>query len=281
MAQPRTSEAWRRLLGTTAGGTGSAASRQQRSRAELVEHWSADVWNWLTGVDHTSDSLPWLPDREFDQGVPLIWTTDEKEKIDPADPTAGIKPFPSSLPYLRRYTACVVSDLPEDRILFVDKSRQMFVSHSTLLCLDWIGKTQQGRRMVWSKHTEDESMEMLEDKIRAVHRRLPRWVQDAFPTSMKPAKRVKYPSTGSYIVAANTTAATGIARGGTASVMGIDEAAFQEAFQATFEAALPMAGKIIAVTTAQNGPPGARFFYAKIRPGRDETHQAFTGGMEE
>lgn len=252
------SQGWADLLDIKGGA--SSASRLQRQRAELLEHWSADVWNWLTGIDPTTHDTTFPPFDHYDDGVPVIMTTDERDSTNP------IKPWPS-LPYLRLYTAAMVSDAPENRILLVDKARQMMATTATLLAWDWVCRTQQSRVILWSKITEDEAIVQLEQKVRAVHRRLPNWLAEVWWLKDRPAKVLKY-HTHSVIQAVNQVAARGAARGQTASRIGVDEAAYQDAFPAIWTAAMPMSAQLVALTTATVGPPGATFFNEKIAEGR-------------
>ncbi len=211
---------------------------------ELLEYWAKHPWNWLSGTD-------------FD-GTPLIRTADEKDEERP------IKPYPTDKPYLKR----LVQILVDERLVMVDKSRQMIVSTTCLLVIDWYCRFRDARRWLVSKHKEGESVELIKDKIRRVHERLPKWVQEALPQSKTPAIRVDYPGTGSYIRAVAQNVAQSEARGGTASGMLIDEAARQDQFGDIMAASLPMAGKIWAVTTAMVGSQGARTFKSYIDEGK-------------
>lgn len=214
------------------------------AESELMEFWSEHPWNWLTG-------------KNLD-GEPLIMTTDEKDDNNP------VKPFPAK-DYLKEY----VDVLMNERIVMVDKSRQMLISTTTLLVMDWFCKFRPSRRGLVSKHKEGEAVELIRDKIRNVHERLPLWVKTALPLSKTPAIRIDYPNTGSYIRAVAQNVAVSEARGGTASIVLIDEAAFQDQFGEMMSAALPMANRIWAVTTANIGNPGARVFKRYIDEGAE------------
>jgi hypothetical protein len=261
MSNPRAKGAWTSLLNVKGGS--SAASRLARTRADLIVHWEADVWNWLTGVDPTTRSLSFLPDREFPAGVPIIWTTDEKH----SDP---VRPFPAHLEYLRYYTAAMVSKAPEDKFIWIDKSRQMLASTGLILAWDWWCRVEQSRRILWSKLTQEQAADMLNEKARAMDRRLPEWVRELYGASATPQHRIKYRKTGSMFLAVNEEAAAGAARGGTGTAIAVDEAAYQDKLKAIIIASIPMAGKVVALTTAQVGGPdsGAGYFYQQIKPGR-------------
>lgn len=233
-----------------------------RQRQELMEHWRSGVWAWLSGVDTTTHETPLAPDRYYPHGVPLIWTTDEKDNEHP------VKPFPVHLDYLRLYVETIVSTAPEDRTILIEKCRQMLASTGILLAFDWMCRTKDSRRILWSKINEKDAAEMLQDKVRAVHERLPLWVQEESPIKMKPYRKIPYLKTRSYMLAVNQVAAKTAARGGSASAIGVDECAYQDYFEDIFIAAQPMAAKLVALTTWTVGPPGAQFFYEKVKDGR-------------
>jgi hypothetical protein len=234
----------------------------ERSQDELWEWWSKDPWNWMTGIDTSRTIVPFAPDMVFPHGAPIIWTTDERDNEVP------VKPFPTDLEYLRLLTHTIISPEPEDRIVFIDKSRQMLVSTCVLLVFDWWCRFKPARRILWSKISEEQAADMLNEKVRAVHDRLPAWVQERSPMKAVPYKRLPYTATKSQLSAVNQKTAAGAARGGTATAIGVDEAAYQDYFEDIFEAAMPMAAKLVALTTAATGPPGATFFYEKISEGR-------------
>ena len=70
MKKTSQSEGWANLLDIRGGA--SSASRLQRARAELLEHWASDVWAWLTGVDTTTLDCNFPPFEHFDNGRPII-----------------------------------------------------------------------------------------------------------------------------------------------------------------------------------------------------------------
>jgi len=218
-----------------------------KERDRLWAHWGEHPNNWLCGFDTTNPEGP----------KQLIWTTDERDQAEP------VKPWPIEKEYLQRY----VDDLHTHNYVLLDKCRQMLVSTATLLYLDHLCRFKDSRRCVLSKRSEDEAIEMLEDKVRAVHRRLPEWVRLRSRQTPRPMKKVKYLDTGSYILAANEVVAKGAARGGTASVLVIDEGAFQDMFGEIWSAAQPMCDKIFGITTASVTGRGARVYKLMLDEG--------------
>jgi len=215
-----------------------------RQRQELLEHWTEHPWNYLTGKDT--------------DGRPMIWTKDEGDLLHP------VKPFPAHLDYLRLY----LDILMHENVVLVDKARQMMVTWVTLLYADWECRFHVARRCLLSKSTEDEAKEILRDKVRFSHHKLPDWFKKTSPLRDRPEIRCSYPKTGSYILAVAENVAEREARGGTASIVIVDEAARQREFESIMAASLPMATKIIAMTTAEVGNPGGKHFKTLIDEGK-------------
>lgn len=218
-------------------------SKLATARRDLIRHWSEHPWNYVTGRDT--------------DGRPIVWTKDER------DPEAPVKPFPSHLDYLREWYEVLF----RERLIFCDKPRQMYITTSTMLYIDWECMFRDARLWLISKTTEDEAKDILRDKIRFPHSQMPQWLQKARPVKDKPQVMVPYPATSSAILAVAENVAQRDARGKTASGVLVDEAARQREFQQIMAAALPMATKIIAVTTAELGNPGAITFRKYITEG--------------
>lgn len=219
----------------------SSSDGEMEARGALLEYWAEHPWNWLTGTDL--------------DGRPLIWTTD------PKDEDRRVKSWPD-YEYLRR----TVEVLFKEKKVLIDKARQMIVSTVCLLVADWFCKFRPGEGVLVSKVQEGEAIQIINDKIRVVHSRLPLWVREALPQSSTPQSYISYPhpEAESYIQAVAENAATTAMRGRMASIVMVDEAAFQDEFPKIMAAALPMANRIWAVTTANHGSPGARLFHAYI-----------------
>lgn len=216
----------------------------QKRRDALMRHWAEHPWHWLLGED--------TDEREVAPGIftrQIIWTTDERDDVRP------IKPFPRR-EYLRRF----VNILHTENEVLLDKARQMMATTLTLLYIDWTCRFRPARRWIISKNKESEAYDLLRDKIRAVHYRLPRWLQGRQPVSAEPASKVIYEQTGSYVLGAPENVADSEARGGTATGFLVDEAARQRMFGHIWAAAAPMSSKLFAITTAKLGGTGAKAF---------------------
>jgi hypothetical protein len=216
---------------------------------KLIHYWRKHPANYIFGTDDTNG------------GKPLIWTKDEKDSRRP------IKPFPTDKDFLRIY----VDLLWRQHKVLVDKSRQMVISTTTLRFMDWHCRFRDARRWLLSKATEDEAKELIEDKIRFGNRMLPEWLQKALPATEKPQRKVYYGFTSSYILGCNEAVAERQARGGTASGVFIDEAARQVFLKRLIAGASPMCDRIVAVTTADFGTPGADEFLRLRDEGKTPT----------
>jgi len=187
---------------------------------------------------------------EDEEGRRIIRTKDE------ADPVNPIKPFPNEL-YLEKLCDLIYN--PPSKLLFFDKPRQVMVTWLVMLTIDWFCRRFPARLWLVSKSTEEEAKVLLSDKVQHVHRHLPPWVQEMSTLHYKPAHRYRYVQQGSQLWAVAENAAEREFRGNTGSGIVIDEAAFQDHFRDMVTAAIPMDGRVVAVSTANIGNQGAIF----------------------
>ena len=213
---------------------------EDEARAALLKLWSEDPWEWLTGQDI--------------DGRPIIWTRDERDEKEPA------KAFPRDKPYLRR----LVQRALEPEPLFVNKARQMIVSTTLMLLADWIARFHDNRNILVSKQKEGESETLIREKLRSVHTRMPQWLSEASPASRTPANMITYYNTQSTLRGVAQNFAIGEARGTTASVVLIDEAAFQEYTGQIIDAVMAMSSRLWVVTTPRVSGAGAHVFRKMI-----------------
>jgi hypothetical protein len=235
-----------------------AVSAHAEDKAKLLVAWSGHPLAWLFGTD--------LDSR------PLIWTSDELDSINPT------KPYPD-----KEYLRYLIEILHTEPFVLIEKCRQMIVSTTVLLYMDWECRMVQSRRWVLSKRTEQESKDMLRDKLRAVHLRLPMWVQAVLPIKPRPAGRLIYPhhagAGDSYILGANEAMAVGQARGGTASGVAVDEGAYQDDLAGIIAASLPMTQRCWAITTPALGSPGGQEFKRLIDEAKGQSSQHLMEGL--
>lgn len=226
-------------------GGATAGNAHVEARRELLKTWAADPWAFLTG-------------RDVD-GTPMVVTQDE---LDDARP---LKAFPLDKPYLAAMAGVLLRERRPGElgamVTLVDKARQMMVSTLCMLLMYHTILFRTARLCFLSKQTRELAEDMLEQKVRSVHRRTPAWFQAALPLSMAPKDRATAEHTGSSIVCVAQNAAARHFKGNTGSIVLIDEAAVQEYFADMLEAARPMTNRIWAITTAYHGNPGADTFY--------------------
>ena len=209
-------------------------------RRALLREWSRDPWDFLTGRDT--------------DGRQIIFTKDEGDGDHP------YKPFPAK-PHLFRLTRDLFAD---EKVVLVDKSRQMMVSTLCCLLLLHLILFRRGRNCFISKQKRELAEMLMRDKIAGPYERLPVWVRDALPLEINKSQIVAT-RTDSRISAVAQNAAVGEFRGNRASIVLVDEAAFQEYFREMVGAAREMCDRMWAVTTANAGNPGAERFLELAR----------------
>lgn len=231
----RKSESIWNTVGSVVDASSSAVIAE---REKLWQHWSQHPWNYLTGRDT--------------DGRPILWTTDERDDKTP------VKPFPAEKEYLRWLTDQLWDE--QYRIVFVDKARQMYVSTICCLIIDWYCTFVADREVVVSRVKEESAIKLINDKIRKVHTRKPEWLRSRVAMSTTPERVITYGCSGSTVTAVAQNFGVSDSRGITASLIMVDEAAYQEYFPQIYQAVLPMSNRLWAVTTANVGNPGAALF---------------------
>jgi len=217
-----------------------AAEATVEERRDLLRSWSKDPWEFLTGRDT--------------DGRPLILTKDEGDADHP------YKAFPAKQ-HLFRLTRDL---LGEQRVVLVDKSRQMMVSTLCCLLLLHLILFRRGRNCFISKQKRELAEMLMRDKIAGPYERMPAWVRDALPLDITKTI-ITATRTDSRVSAVAQNAAMGEFRGNRASIVLIDEAAFQDQFPLMIGAAREMTERCWAVTTANSGNAGAEKFLELAR----------------
>lgn len=213
------------------------AVRLTRAQQYVIEKGGESAWTFLTS-------------RDPETNKPLIWTKDEADEKD------VVKPFPVHLDYVREYYKI----LDQEKTVLVDKARQMYITTSTMLYIHWYCLYRKARRVILSKSTEKEAKEIIRDKVRFVHQQMPLWAQAALPISKRPQRMIEYRNTNSVLIGSTQTVAETEARGGSASIVFVDEAARQMELGAIIGAVMPMAARLWLATTPDIGTPGAEEF---------------------
>lgn len=224
------------------GVSDSAKGGKTPAQQQLIHHMSQHPWNFLSAQDPET-------------GKAIIRTKDEI--------AGAIRPYPLVKKYLRNLVDSLVQDSYDETgavdVLIIHKSRQMIVTTTCMLVCLWELLFRAAQRIILSKVTEDDAKEILRDKVRAPWANMPDWVRRELPLDLKPEGRATAGSTGSYLLCSAENAAERECRGGTASRLVVDEAAFQDRSRDIFEAGVPMARRITLITTPLAGSPGGRF----------------------
>lgn len=212
-------------------------------RTHLLKQWGQSAISFLTAVDPTS--------IRTDGKTNYVWnTTDEREKVD--DPE---KPFPNWL-----YLAVLFDLIERYAVVGIQKSRQAFATTSLMAYAFWECAFKRSRKTLVSKATLPEAQEIIEAKIRVPWGRMPPWLREVLWIDDKPANKIRFRNSGSVVIAVAQNAAVRTMRGVTASRVIVDEAAFQQFFDAMMRAALPMSASIVALTSADGGEVGGQAF---------------------
>lgn len=217
-----------------------AAEATVEERRDLLREWSRDPWDFLTGRDT--------------DGRQIIYTKDE------GDPEHPYKAFPAKQ-HLFRLTRDLFG---EQKVVLVDKSRQLMVSTLCCLLILWLILFRRGRTCFVSKQKRELAEMLLRDKLVGPYERLPQWVREALPLECTKSQMVAL-KTDSRVNAVAQNAAVGEFRGNRASIVLVDESAFQEFFPQMIGAAREMCERMWAVSTANSGNPGAEKFLELIR----------------
>lgn len=205
--------------------------------AEALKHYSLTPANFLLGTDPFT-------------GEPIWKTQDEHDELNP------YKGFPD-----KEYIRSMLEIYQNERIILVEKSRQMIVSTLTCAYIAWECLFIPGRLWLISKTKESDAIALIRDKIRGPWSRMPEWLKEKMPMSRGPQHEVVCSSSGSRILGVTENVARSSGRGMTASGFFLDEAAFQDQCRDIWGAVMPMAKKLIAVTTPSLLPGG--IFLAK------------------
>lgn len=172
-----------------------------------------------------------------------VWTIDEQDSKDP------FKPWPA-LEYQQYLTRafCFKTDDGLYPPLFIAKSRQMMVTWQLVLLFLHMAIFNQGRLIFFQSQKEEASNALLKRKCLVVLDRLPFFLKPKF--TLKKC-HLEFPDLMSEIRA--VPKGPDQARGYTASGWFSDEAAFQDLFEETYSAILPMVrdgGRFVAASTA-------------------------------
>lgn len=181
----------------------------------------------------------------------LFWLSHFVKTIDEHDPINPIKPFP-----IKPYIPHLVKLYEQEQILNVEKSRQVVASwFFSAMALHEIQFFDYRLALIISKKQEDAFA--LVHRVRSMYQFQPKWLKDLCPLD-KPIKDQPQghlmPKNGSHLQGLPQGADQ--VRSRTASVILIDEAAFQDELEQTLEACAPSifgGGKLVVFSSANPG----------------------------
>lgn len=186
--------------------------------------------------------------KEFYKRNPFLWIRDCVFSWDEHDKEHPVKPFP-----IKPYVEIIVKAFQTEDILHVAKSRQMSISWLFMALL--VHEAQFfGHRLnaVFSKK-EDDAYQLVE-RAKFIYDHQPVWLKNLCPLDRKlrdmPLGHLFFKN-GSKIV--GFAQGKDQVRGYVPSIALIDEAAFQEKLEETYNACVPSCQKIITVSSANPG----------------------------
>ena len=174
----------------------------------------------------------------------IVKTKDEHDSDTP------VKAFPS-----KDYLKAIVTAVHESSRIFIPKSRQIRMSWIMVLYALWLALFFPHQSIFIQSKKEEDAASLVYDKkpensrMSFVYHHLPTWVKEMNPVDCSYAK-MRF---------ANGSIVWGIPEGGhiirshTASLVISDECAFQPEFENAYTAAVPMAKKIVGLSSANGG----------------------------
>jgi len=188
---------------------------------------------------------PWLFFREY------VYT------LDPHDSKQPVKRFPD-----KPYCQDIVEEIHANKMVLIEKSRQMMVTWIIVAYALYRALTLDGQYIFLVSRKEDDAglstpLSLL-SRVKFIHDHLPKWLQQPVGMTKQPPILV-FEGTASTIHAVSQD--SDAFRSYTASMIFMDEMAFQERARDAYTAAKPTidgGGRFIGVST----PNGRNFFYA-------------------
>jgi hypothetical protein len=217
----------------------------------------------------TMSSHPWefLKALDYD-GTPIVHTKDEKDIDSP------YKPYPFDREYLKHMVFQLMD--PGNTIFVMPKSRQIMASYTALLVMFWRIQCLPSQNILVSRIKKDTSVKLIKDKIRDTHIMLPPWLKEAWPLTAEPKDVITAPKTGGTIQAVPQTFANAETRGDAASVIVVDEAAFQDNLPKIMTASLAMAQQIVLISSPTRTGEGSEVMQAYIKKAKDNNPSVLT-----
>jgi hypothetical protein len=216
--------------------------------AALTDEELADVHTLLLEAEHDHvDSLCAQEMASFEAG-PLYWATTHTATENPHWQEQGL-PFIAPFPKKSYFTPLFAAMLRERR-LFIPKSREMITSWA--VCVYAMHRAQWSQAEVVIQTTKEEKARRLVEYSTILYRNQPEWLRKRHP--------LKRDATALAMAWADGGRLYGIPSGEDQirmfhpTIVIFDEAAFLPGFEASYDAAEPVAKQLIAISSAGPGP---------------------------
>lgn len=210
---------------------------------------------------------PWafLSARDID-GSALVKTVDRG-----TTGGASVRDYPSE----REYLKALVYELydPDNFLVVMQKTRQILASFTVLLgnafwpCLKYANT-----EAIVSRNKEEGAIKLVREKVVDTWKQLPPWYRALCPIANKPQEQVKFLANGAHILAVSQNFPNSESRGDSAGIVVVDEADYQSNLPQIITSTLPMAGKIILLSSAKKDGEGSRIM--KLYGDRAKTNQS-------
>jgi hypothetical protein len=182
----------------------------------------------------------------------MVYTLDEH------DSKAPVKPLPMHKQYLQELAHHFLTE----RLLLVEKSRQMMVTWLMVACHLWDAQFHQGRRIFFQSKKEVDANHLV-DRAKIIYDNYPEPYKEIIHTlypAREPRSYLKLEFPGQQSIVQGTAQGADVLRQYTASRVFSDELAFQDKAEEAFIAAKPTivgGGSFVGVST----PNFKNFFY--------------------
>jgi len=196
-------------------------------------------------IEKAKTSFPYFLQR-------FVWTLDEHDRQNP------VKQFPYHKQYLQELAVL----LQNEKLLLIEKSRQMLLSWILCALCIWEILFKPGQRVCLQSKKEADACALL-DRCKFIYDHLPSELKQAYPAQPAFLRLTITHSAGPSSLIQSLAQGPDQVRGYTFSLIVSDELAFQEQSEEAFNAAMPSikgGGRYIGVST----PNGKETFYRLI-----------------
>lgn len=168
----------------------------------------------------------------------------------------AVKPFP----YEREYIRHIVYELhdPANTFIVMTKSRQILASFTTLLTLGmWDCWTRPMSEVIVSRTKEEGAIKIVREKVFDTWEQFPEWFKEQMPIVNRPREVMMF-GNKSHILAVSQNFPDSESRGDSASTVIVDESSYQKNLPKIVTSTLPMAGKLVLMSSPKKEGEGSR-----------------------